>query len=51
MGETIVAAFLKDGEIRGVDEDGEVYLHVVDRTLTHRFSKGLERIKLRGVKI
>ena len=41
LGRTLLAAFLKDGGIRGVDADGSVYEHRVAPTLCRRFLDGL----------
>ncbi len=47
-GAVLLAAFLKDGNIRGLDDDGQVYLHQIDSGLTRSFLQGLARIQLRG---
>ena len=49
IGQTLLAAFLKDGRIRGVDEAGEVYAHTIDAALARRFLDGLRHRRLRGV--
>jgi hypothetical protein len=49
LGEILLAAFLHDNKIRGADENGTVYEHVVDHELAAAFLKGMDRIKLRGV--
>jgi radical SAM superfamily enzyme YgiQ (UPF0313 family) len=41
MGLTLLAAFFKDGGIRGVDADGRVYAHRVSPGLCRRFLEGL----------
>jgi anaerobic magnesium-protoporphyrin IX monomethyl ester cyclase len=51
IGKLLVAAFLKDGAIRGVDQTGEIYPHAVDANLTRQFMDGFSRIKLRGIKM
>lgn len=50
VGRMLLAAFLKDGMIRGLDADGEVYHHQVDMRLTRAFIDGLGRIRLRGAR-
>ncbi len=40
MGRTLLAAFLQDGGIRGVDSHGRVYDHLVSEHLCHHFLNG-----------
>jgi len=40
--------FLKDGSIRGVRPDGDIYEHQVDWQLTEMFLDGISRITIRG---
>jgi anaerobic magnesium-protoporphyrin IX monomethyl ester cyclase len=47
-GNVLLAAFLKDGTIYGVDQDGMLYRHCIDTDLTGRFLDGLARITLQG---
>lgn len=47
-GEALLAAFLRDGKVRGVDEAGLVYDHLVDPGLTGMFLAGLKGLRLRG---
>ena len=42
MGTTLLKWFLKDGKIRGVDGDGQIYAHTVDGDLVGRFIQGIE---------
>ena len=42
IGEHLLAGFLMDGKIRGVTRQGEVYTHLVDKTLLQDF---LQRLK------
>ena len=44
----LLAAFLYDGMIRGVDETGRVYRHEVDAALCRSFLDGVVNIDLRG---
>jgi hypothetical protein len=42
MGRELLAAFLLDGVIRGVEPDGTVYRHRVSHDLVQRFLAGLK---------
>lgn len=44
----LLAAFLKDGRIRGLTPAGETYAHRIAPDLTERFLKGLDAVALRG---
>jgi anaerobic magnesium-protoporphyrin IX monomethyl ester cyclase len=48
VGRLLLAAFLRDGRICGLDADGRVYAHCTDQELTRAFIKGLRRVRLRG---
>lgn len=48
IGKQLLGAFLKDSVIRGMDDDGSVYVHVADESLTRRFVRGCEKITLHG---
>ncbi len=48
IGRQLLAAFLRDGAIYGVDCSGRVYDHRVDYALTRRFLQGLGKITLKG---
>lgn len=48
-GRLLLSAFLRDGAICGVDEDGRVYPHHIDPDLTRAFRDALAGIRLRGV--
>jgi hypothetical protein len=37
MGRSLLKWFLKDGKIRGVDADGQIYIHTIDPELVKRF--------------
>jgi len=50
LGRRLLAAFLDDGRLRGVDPDGEVYLHRVDTTLCRAFVRRLAAAQIRGVR-
>jgi hypothetical protein len=41
MGRTLLKWFLKDGNIRGVDGKGQIYVHAADVELVQRFIAGL----------
>lgn len=49
LGNTLLAAFLHDGTIHGVEKDGRVYPHQVDQTVAMAFLEGLRKIRLCGV--
>ena len=49
VGIDLLAWFLKDGKIRGVDGDGHVYNHVADQELVNRFIAGLFKSWQSGV--
>jgi hypothetical protein len=48
VGRVLIAAFLKEGTIFGVDDQRRTYPHLVDKTLTRAFLNGLQSIRLRG---
>jgi anaerobic magnesium-protoporphyrin IX monomethyl ester cyclase len=48
IGRMLLAAFFHDGNIYGVDADGRLYDHCIDRTLTNLFLKGVKVITLQG---
>ncbi len=48
IGRQLLAAFLKDGQIYGMDECGVTYRHQINVGLTRRFLKGVEKGPLRG---
>ena len=48
IGRKLLASFLHDGRIPGIDGDGEIFEHVVSLDLTRRFVDGLKRIRIRG---
>jgi anaerobic magnesium-protoporphyrin IX monomethyl ester cyclase len=50
VGRILLAAFLRDGTIYGVERDGRVYAHQTDVALVRVFLEGLKRIRLMGVK-
>jgi hypothetical protein len=47
-GRILLAAFLKDGSVCGIDADGRVYAHAVDTTLARKFRDGLAGNALQG---
>jgi hypothetical protein len=48
MGRRIVAWFLRDGKIRGVDPKGCVYEHTISSDLSGEFIRGLRDSGIRG---
>lgn len=50
IGRLLLAAFLKDGRIRGVTPQGEVYAHRISTTLTRLFLDRLMGISIRGTR-
>ncbi len=48
IGRRLLAAFLRDGVIYGVDSNGKVYDHRFDSGLTRSFLQGLRKITLQG---
>ena len=49
LGRQLLGAFLHDGNIYGLDEEGRFFRHQVDLSLTRRFIRGIEKIAIRGV--
>ncbi len=45
----LLQAFLHDGQIRGIDREGQIYRHRMDEGLTQAFHQGLEGAVLKGV--
>ena len=50
IGEYLFAGFLKDGKIRGVTDQGEVYRHLADETLLREFLFRLETTVVVGTR-
>ena len=50
IGRRLLAAFLRDGVIYGVEPGGQVYDHRSDSGLTRCFLQGLRKITLRGTR-
>jgi anaerobic magnesium-protoporphyrin IX monomethyl ester cyclase len=50
VGRRLLAAFLDDGRLRGIDPDGEVYLHRVDAALCGAFTRRVVKAQIRGVR-
>jgi hypothetical protein len=48
IGRRLLAAFLKDGSVHGLDDQGEVYAHALDLELSRSFRCGLENGPVRG---
>jgi hypothetical protein len=50
MGIALLQWFLKDGAIRGVTPDGEVFEHKASRELSLKFLEGLSKVRIRGTR-
>ncbi|RJQ68198.1 MAG: radical SAM protein [Desulfobacteraceae bacterium] len=48
LGRILLAAFLHDGIIRGLDDEGRIYPHRIDTGLTRAFLDGLAGVQLKG---
>jgi hypothetical protein len=48
VGRRLLAAFLQNGIIYGMDTDGSVYRHAIDPSLTRRFLSACRKISLKG---
>ncbi len=48
IGRRLLSWYLGDHQIRGVDLQGNVYPHLIDRPLARRFSHALEKLDLQG---
>jgi radical SAM superfamily enzyme YgiQ (UPF0313 family) len=48
LGRVLLAGYLNDGLIRGIDNDGNLYMHYTDANLCMRFLERLRGITLRG---
>ena len=46
---TLLQWFLHDGEIRGMDPGGSIYVHKTDPALTRAFVQGIKAIQVMGV--
>ncbi len=46
----LLQAFFHDGQIRGIDRRGQIYVHRTDSSLTRAFHMGLKGVALRGVR-
>jgi hypothetical protein len=51
IGRMLLAGFLNDGLIRGVDSDGKLYAHLTDSKLCMMFLERLRRVKLMGSRV
>jgi hypothetical protein len=49
-GKQLLRWFLRDGQIRGVRPNGEIFTHKISTRLTKLFIQGLEQIRFRGVR-
>ena len=50
IGQQLIGKFLKDGSIRGISPQGEVYDHLISKTVSREFVAGLAQINLKGAK-
>jgi hypothetical protein len=50
MGIALLQWFLRDGAIRGVTPDGEVFEHKASRELSLQFLEGLSKVRIRGTR-
>ena len=48
IGQQLIGKFLKDGRIRGISPQGEVYDHLISKSVSREFVAGLAKIQLRG---
>ncbi len=48
IGKALLAGFLEDGNIYGVDPDGRVYAHVIDPALTRTFLAACRQTEIKG---
>ena len=50
VGQQLLGSFLKDGRIKGVTPQGEVYDHLISKSVSREFVTGLASIHLRGTR-
>ena len=50
IGQQLVGKFLNDGRIRGVTPQGEVYDHLISKSVSREFVAGLAKINIRGAR-
>lgn len=50
LSKTLVQWFLKDGIIRGVDANGQIYTHTADTVLAQQFCKKIKTLSIAGIK-
>ena len=50
VGQQLLGSFLKDGRIKGVTPQGEVYDHLISRSASSAFVAGLAQTNLKGTK-
>ena len=48
VGKQLLAAFLEDGRIRGMQPGGRIYAHTIDLSLTRQFLAACHKITLKG---
>ena len=50
VSEKLLAWFLYDGLIRGVDRSGQIFCHEQDHSISHEFAQKIQQIQICGVK-
>ncbi len=50
IGKRLLAAFVRDGTICGLDPEGRVYRHTIDPSLTRQFLSACQKITLQGAR-
>ena len=50
VSEKLLQWFLQDGKIRGVSPCGEIYSHITDHDLTHRFIEKIRPLAIAGIR-
>ena len=50
VGRKLLKMFLKDGKIRGMTPDGQIFEHNISIPLTRRFIQKLKEIRIRGTR-
>ena len=50
IGQQLIGKFLKDGRIRGISPQGEIYDHLISKSVSREFVAGLTKINIRGAR-
>ncbi len=50
IGQQLLGSFLKDGGIKGVTPEGEIYDHLISKSVSRKFLAGLAKISIRGTR-